>query len=203
MKLDINLYQDEFRTTFRPFGLSTLVVLLLVVLLAGLAWRAVLGFELRSVEGDIELVAGQIDGLEGEIEDLSSRLGSEEAKKRIQQRITGLREAIGERERLLADMSIDNGTAGRLPSAYLEGVARQAGNGLWLSHLAVDHRSDQVEIRGHATDPSRVPAFVGQLGDEIAFRGLRFRRLVISRNLEREDWVDFRVMTSEEVSDDD
>jgi Tfp pilus assembly protein PilN len=203
MKLDIDLYQDEFRTGFRPFGLSTLVVLLLLVLLGGMAWRAVLGFELRSVKGDIERVADRIDQLNGEIEALSARLGSEEAKQRIQQRITGLREAIGKRERLLADMAIDKGAAGRLPSAYLEGVARQAGDGLWLSHLAVDHRADQVEIRGHATDPSRVPAFVGRLGDEIAFRGLRFRRLVISRNPERPEWVDFRVMTSEEVGDGD
>lgn len=203
MKLDINLYQDEFRTAFRPFGLSTLVVLLLVVLLGGLAWRVALGFELGSVEAGIDRVDGEIAELEEEIDALGERLGSEAAKQRLQERITERRSEIAKREELLAEMSIDDGTAGRLPSAYLEGVASQAGEGLWLSRLAVDHRADSVEISGHATDPARVPAFVGRLGEEIAFRGQRFRHLVISRNAERPDWVDFRVMTVEEVADGD
>lgn len=203
MKLDINLYQDEFRDRFRPFGLSTLIVLLLAVMLGGLAWRVMLGFERQAVEGEIEQVSGQIDRLNAEIEALGSRLGSEDAIATVQQRITALREAIDKRERLLAHMATDKDTAGHLPSAYLEGLGRQAGDGLWLSHVTVDHLADEVAIRGHATDPALVPAFVGRLGDEIAFGDLRFRRLVINRNPERPEWVDFRVMTSEAVGDDE
>jgi len=203
MKLDINLYQDEFRTAFRPFGLSTLVVLLALLLLGGALWRVAISLEARAVANELDQRTAEMAQLRQEIDDLSARLGSDEEKRRVQQRITQLRDGIARREQLLAEVSIENGVAGRLPSVYLEGVARQTADGIWLNRLAVDHRTDRVEIRGHATDPALVPAFVGRLGEEAAFRDERFRRLTMNRNADRPDWVDFHVMTSEGGADGD
>lgn len=203
MKLDINLYQDEFRTSFRPFGVSTLIVILALLLLGGAIWRVVIGLEARAAADQLDQRAAQMTQLREEIDELSGQLGSEEEKQRVQQRIERLRDGIARRERLLAEVSIENGAAGGLPSTYLEGVARQTGEGVWLNRLAVDHRTDHVEIRGHATDPALVPAFVGRLGEEPAFTGERFRRLTMSRNSDRPDWVDFGVMTTEGSDDGD
>lgn len=69
-------------------------------------------------------------------------------------------------------------------SATLRAFARQTLDGLWLTGLVLDHQD--LALRGRATNPELIPAYVGRLNQEPALQGRAFRALDIARPLDEQ-----------------
>lgn len=67
-------------------------------------------------------------------------------------------------------------------ASALNAFARQSISGLWLTGLVLDRRD--MALRGRATAPELIPAYVGRLNNEPALHGRSFRALDIQRPLD-------------------
>lgn len=84
-----------------------------------------------------------------------------------------LEQLIGLQQQRMATLELLEGetTRGARPSlsTYLAGVAEAHVPGLWITQVAVDLRTDALQIGGAAEAPSRIPSFLTQLRTTSAF----------------------------------
>lgn len=205
MKYDVNLYQAEFRRSFKPSASLTLFILvaLTLVLIAGV-W-AYQGSRLEALDTQLAEINATSQEVQDEITELGEQVGSDQEKRRLEKRISVARQGIAIREEYLSAVDQNVAESSFQPVAYLEGVARQVGPDLWLDRIAVDYRPSEIELRGHTLRAAALPKLVADLQQEPPFADRQFRQLSMERNSERPAWIDFRLLTSSsngEESDD-
>ncbi len=195
MRLDVELYPPELRRRFVPFGLSTLAGLLVaMVLILALLWQQ-LDARLAETRERLQGVEARAAELQAEIETLRGRTADDDRVARLEAAIARARTGIDQRRDLLAHL--DRGARmGRFqPGPYLEGLARQVQEPLWLNTIRVGAEARTIAIEGHTLEPSALPRLITDLEAEPVFRGRQFRQLRMQRNEERPGWVDFHLTT--------
>jgi hypothetical protein len=80
-------------------------------------------------------------------------------------------------------------------SQYLEGLARQRVEGLWLTGFRIVNGGKGLELRGKALSPELVPVLVQRLGEEAVFAGLSFSVLKLERPADGPAAVSFTLTT--------
>jgi hypothetical protein len=80
-------------------------------------------------------------------------------------------------------------------SGYLEALARQHVQGLWLIHVTISENGQHVGIRGKTLDGKLVPEYLQRLKGETIFSGTRFNTLQLSRAEDQADRMDFLLHT--------
>lgn len=178
----INLYRDEFRerrdfTDSRHLALAfVLVIVVLGLVSAGLAWRA------GVAEQRAAALASERDGLQGELASLRARVqaradnaGDDGAA------VARLRRELAAKRRLLEHLETRGAGTGPAFSAYLEGLARSTVESLWLERLELRDGGRRIRLAGHALAPEKVPALLDRLAAVEPFRGHSFRTLHIDR----------------------
>lgn len=76
---------------------------------------------------------------------------------------------------------------------HFTGLARQTINGLWLTGLHFSEGGSQLGMQGSALQPELVPRFLQRLSAEDVFTGTRFHSLLMSREDEKKQQVDFQL----------
>lgn len=108
-------------------------------------------------------------------------------------RLTEERRAKGQVLNLLVGGSAGN-TGGF--STYLEGLARQAGSGVWLRHIAIRRGGSDLSLAGSALDPKLVPRYLKRLSGQPPYAGTAFRTFKMERRARTAAAVDFTVKTA-------
>lgn len=194
----INLYQLELEETREALNADLLfkaVVLLLVVL------GGVYGYRYWSYQQDSQL----LDELQVTQQQAQQRLlqvqqtyQPRQKNPRLQKDIQRYESWIAAREQavlVLSEKRFGNteGFAG-----HFTGLARQTMHGLWLTGLRFSEGGSQVGLKGSALKPELVPQFLQRLSAEDVFSGTRFDSLVMSREKEEKQQVDFHLSSVEE-----
>jgi MSHA biogenesis protein MshI len=198
MKQQIDLYQRHFRKETPPLAALT-VFRLVAVVLAGL----LLIYGLAQWGASVK--AGRLGSLE-------KRLSAEErriallaethppAKKdpEIEAEVERLREERMAKTRLLRALSTEALVNGGGFSRHLAGLARQHLPGLWLREIQIHGGGRELDLAGSTLEPSLVPRFIQQLGQEAAFAGGEFHSLRLQRSEVDSGLIDFALSTKGE-----
>lgn len=187
MSQQINLYNAAFIPPRQWLTGSSLAVgcgLLLALIVGAGIWahqrserRAA---ELATVKSDLQAVKIRVDALR-------AQLDARQADPQLTRQVAALKERITQRELLIGLSSGALGEPGPGYSAYLEGLARNAAPGIWLTALAVGERGGSIALTGRATRKELVPEYVKRLNAETAFRGKSFGGLRMQLPSEQAD----------------
>jgi hypothetical protein len=197
MTQKVNLYESMVETGPSQFGISAMVkiwamaALLLVVGSAyagGQAWLQ--GQKLALLEEEKQQLAAQLEGLStkasGWGEDPSLVAGVEKLEAQLESK-GRLRDALL------------NETAGTREgfSPFLLGLARRHVKGLWLREIVIDASGSTLDLKGSATAPEAVPAFLEVLSEEPAFSGREFRTFGLKLGEDENPVINFILSTEE------
>jgi len=173
MYQQINLYQPIFRKQRHIFsGVSmfqaTGVIALALLLAYTYGLSQVLGLEAEVV---------QFEQREQAYADQLARLDTTEAIARrteVEAELRALGEILIEQQQLI-DVLRDNplgNTSGF--SDRLAALARQHREGLWLTRIALNGGSGEMQLAGVSVDPALLPEYLQGLGEEGGLQGQRF-----------------------------
>lgn len=190
----VNLYTTELRPKREPLGSHVagglLVVLAVFLVLAGgfAHWNSSRALEeQRVIRHQVEALQDELAGLEktvaARIEDPSLIKAMRELDRNVQQR----RQVLAQVESLVV-------ADGRYFSVYLEGLARQTVDGLWLTTIDLGRSASNIRLTGETRAGERVPEYLQRLSNEPAFSGSEFHSFALDRG-EDGGLIQFRVAT--------
>lgn len=195
MKQRVDLYQRRFRggapllssgQIFRVLGVA------LVCLVAVSAWAQVDAFRTASQVTSLQGQQAQEAAALIELSTTHPPAAADPALEAAVERRGREREAKHRLLELLESQSLGNADG---LSPFVEGLARQRIDGLWLRRIRVASGGGDVAIEGSSLSPELVPQLVQLLSGEDAFVGKDFRSLRMERSEEEPARIDFVLTT--------
>ena len=81
-------------------------------------------------------------------------------------------------------------------AGFLEGMARQHVNGLWLTGFKISGGGNDMNISGRSLDPALVPAYLKKLSGEQVFHGVDFETFSMNRAKDNIAIIDFMLLSN-------
>jgi hypothetical protein len=181
MEQQVNLYQPILGAEKRLFSARTIGMGLGLLGLC-LCFLATFGF-LRTgrVERSVkQLQTQQADAL-ARVERAGAALRPGQSLKDLDRQAKELSADIAARERALDLVRLGAASPETGFAARLEALARRQQEGIWLHDVVMSSGEGRLALRGSATDPRLVPAYLGALAGEHAMNGVRFDKLAMRR----------------------
>lgn len=186
MKNLLNLYTDELRERPIPYGLPWLVAAVLATAGLMLGYGLWTQQRLAGMEEAQQRLYVRQQTLNGSIAALEGQLVKDDQLDALEQDMARLRQAITQREKLLAELQwqVKHPTEGFSPK--LRGLAAAHGQGVWLTRIQLtslavkrDEPSPSMEVRlsGRMHQGQQLPRYMDALAETDAFRGLRFNSM--------------------------
>lgn len=192
MRQQINLYQPVLRR--RPSLLSAAAIVPITLVFV-LALAAVYGYGLWQRAGQraglAHLEQRHLQAV-AQLEQLAGATGGSIAQgPELERRIAELSREWAAKQALLTALQSGAGGNRRGFGDYLEGLARQRVDGLWLTAVRIDRGGDSLTLSGRSLSPEQVPRLLNRLRDELSFVGKEFRTLSMNRPEDDAQALDF------------
>lgn len=181
MQFDINLFDPSLRPRkvllpARIFAPALAAVAILLVTCAVLQ-----SYEASVAAASRRDMQGRSVALQAEVRALGEQLGARRVSPEIQA-LAAEREALRvTREAAVTALRTRDDIAGGGHARYLQALARQSVEGLWLTEVTVAESGDDIALRGRTLDPELVADYLRRLGREDALRGVAFNQLSFQR----------------------
>lgn len=197
MKQQINLYQEQFyekRIRFPALHMFLLTLLSVFFIAGGSIWLKISNQEARDrnakLLSDVAVLTVEVDAMKARIQTQTVHAGLLAA-------VADANRQIVLKERLLSmvDVSTHGGIASRF-SALMEGLARRHVEGMWLVRVDIRKGGQELLFEGSTLDAALLPVFIGRLHDEEAYAGREFKTIIMHRNEEHAQKIDFVLGTS-------
>lgn len=202
MKQSINLYTEAFRPSREKLTLARAlsVVALVLVVVAGAS--GVLRYQLAGAQARLADLETRESQKQQTVETLQSQVEARQKDPALEEQVARLEQRVQDRRRLVerADSVAQASSEGFVP--YLEGLARQTLDGLWLTRIRVDLMRDRLGLAGRTRDGQNVPAYLQRLQEEPVFEGRRFARFNIERP-EGGEPLSFEVASTRDTPEED
>lgn len=172
LKQQVNLYSFTPKASiwrqYSPFPQAGIGLLLVFILVTFFSWQdqQKLQQELHALtaqHGQMAQRLAQVKGLdnEGQLESLQTE-------------VTALTSLLAQRQSTLSGIKAEGVANGTGFSAYMQGLARQHFDGLWLTSIRLQQGGARIGLAGYAGEPDMVPRYIRRLGHEVAFAGTEF-----------------------------
>jgi Tfp pilus assembly protein PilN len=181
----INLFNPRFLAQPKYFSAAAMVQALAVVL-AGIV--LIYAFAVRQTAGLQRLLAEANQRAAQQREQLvalGKQYSDQGASKKLEADIAKAESQLRRRAELLGEMKTNIGSNAEGFSKYLEALARQTTQGVWLTGVELSGKSNDLVIRGRALRAELVPAYVRGLSREAVFAGRALSSLQVSAREER------------------
>ena len=170
MAQQVNLCLPVLRQQQNRFAAQTLALALLVVLSVGSAlgfsWIYRLNRATTALRANLEAQTKEMDALRAAIEQRAKSAAP--AEQALQQELNTRREALQQRDRVLAALSQGHFEAGRGHAARLQLIASSIPPVVWVTQIRADERL--LEISGYTLEPAVLNDWVHQLAASALLR---------------------------------
>lgn len=193
----INLYQPIFRAQRKVFSA---VALLQVCIAVAVGLLFIYGYGRWQVAGLEQaltrLQAQQVVSIQ-RVEELSQRFAVRPKSAQLEAEVARLEAQAVAKQSLL--QSFAGGVTGNITgfSPFLEGLAKQRMEGLWLTGIDISAGGSVLILTGSTLAPELVPGFLQQLSKEPAFTGTEFKTLLMERPQRDNARVNFTLQTTD------
>jgi len=172
MKQRINLYnfvasQSVWRQ-YSPFPQAAIGLLLVLLVLTLFAVM-----DKSKADTELQQLTAQRDQLEQQAEQLSA-INNEALTTVLQQEVSALENQLAARQSTMKSITEEGAANDAGFSPFLEGMARQHFEGLWLTAIELVQGGDRMGLKGFAGAPELVPRYIGKLSNERVFAGTEF-----------------------------
>ena len=181
MSQQINLFNPAFEPQRKLFGANTLAAALGVLVLGlgtagGLAQVRVAG-----LQADAKVSAQRLESAQARLAQAGREFAPRTPDAALQARLAQAQARLAGMQKVAA--IVDRGGLGNTQgyAEYFRALARQGGQGLWLTGVSIARGGADLGVRGRALDPALVPGFIGRLGGEPVMRGKSIGNLAIDQ----------------------
>lgn len=194
MNQQINLYQPQFRPrrVAWPAEHFLLAALALALALAGL--YAVERQQLERVRDELARARAQLIQWDARVGALQAQHERADEPGQVE-RVRALRAALRARRDMLRYLERLQPQSGARLSGYLEALARQHQQGMWLTDIRILAGGEHLHLSGSALRPRVVPDFLRALSAESPYAGRSFSSMLVSRPPDDERRIDFVLST--------
>ena len=202
MRQEVNLYTEAFRPSQEWLTLGfaarvAAVALVAVVLATG--WAQYQVMQLRAEQQALEQTQART---EEAIARLNEQLASQQRDPQLVDQVERLEARAKDRQRLVERAGSVARASSEGFTPYLEGLAKQSREGLWLTGIQVNLIRDQLHLEGKTIQGQRVPDYLQRLRQEPVFEGRRFERFGIERS-EESAYLAFDVASRRNAGEED
>lgn len=187
----VNLYRDELRTRKLKYSAVMLVQLSIFIIVVFSAIAAFKSFQLQQQQKSFLANQGNQKIVMRELSKLQSELAKQVKDRTLIKKITQKTTELTNKQKVLGILSQDEfgNTNGFVE--HISGLARQRMNGLWLTKIRIAAGGTDVALRGTTSKPTLLPKYLQRLSAEKIFVGTEFQSLLMSRQEEKKQWLDF------------
>lgn len=196
MRQQVNLYQPILRRENKVFTASALLITLGMVALGLVLTTALMFWGQQRQASELEALERQKGSAEARVAALEARYQPPQRSEALQRQVESLRDELAAKQQFLERFDPDAVSFGDGFGAWLEAMARQIFEGIWLDSFSL-YGAGQVNLGGGALEPAFVPRLVERLGEETVFRGKDFRQLRLTRAEEAPERVVFRLTSQD------
>ncbi len=195
MNQQVNLFQPMLRRERQSFSPRAMLQSLGLALAGMLAISGYQYWQTRQLAHTVGLLEQQRQTAAHTLASAQAKLPAPQPSARLADEITRLTRAIGEREELVKVLSDRLDISQNGLARFLEGLARQRVDGLWLTGVSVADGGRDIVIKGQALQPQLIPVLVQRLADEASFEGVKFRELRMHRPDGNAGRIEFELRT--------
>lgn len=197
----INLYQSEFRIEKQPLSAATLlniitVVSAVLVLLYGFNY-----WQLTQARQQLVQLQQEKTAQEARLAELIRTHKPLVKSQRLAEDIKQYESWVSVRQQAINVLSEKRFGNTEGFAEYFTGLARQKINGLWITGLRFSEGGRQLGMQGSALEPELVPQLLQQLSAEDIFTGTRFDSLLMHRQDDKKQQVDFQLKSINDEGD--
>lgn len=198
MNQQINLYQPIFRKQPKVFSALTILQAVLAVAVGLMLIYAYGRWQDIKLSRALSELKAQRTASLNRVQLLAEKYPSRTKSPLLEQEVQRL---AAERD---ATLRILTALSGKTPgnttgfSAFLEGLAHEHIDGLWLTDFAIGNGGADITLAGSALRPQLVPRYLQKLSLERAFTGKAFKSLLMTRPKTGPTRIDFFLRTKTE-----
>ena len=184
MSQQINLFNPIYRKQKKYFSSVTMVQALGIIVLASALLAADSARRTRQAESQLAASVSQLKQTQDKLTVVKAQFPPRQKSPTLQAEIV-----LAQQELLMLSSATDVVKRGgfgdtRGYSPYFRAFARQALDGLWLTHVDIASGGSQLGVRGHALQADLVPQYMQRLAKEPVMQGQSFSSLEINRGEE-------------------
>lgn len=195
----INLYQERFRPKRTLLSAGQLIVLLVLVLTAMIAYSASLQIEINRAASTSQALKQQQQSVTAQLNAANAELTKLLADTRLDDEISDITGEIRARNRVIEFVESSRFGNGQGFSGYLVSLANLHMDDVWLNEIKLS--ADYMRIQGSSLKENLVPDYFEQFKHEAMFSGNRFEVFQIHRDA-KTDWkVDFEIASRETLDE--
>jgi len=182
VRQEVNLYTEAFRPSQEwltlSFAARVSAAALLVVAIVG-GWTQYQVLQLHNEQQQLEQERASA---EDAVERLNKQLARQQRNPELENQVERLKARVADRRRLVERAGSVARASSEGFTPYLEGLAKQSQEGLWLTRIQVNLLRDRLHLQGETVQGQHVPNYLQRLREEPVFEGRRFERFGIERN---------------------
>lgn len=177
MSQQINLFNPIFLKQKKHFSAVAMAQGLGLILLGSVVVAVYARFETASLEREAAATAAQLNATKAQLAKVSAEYAPRQTDKALEEEIRRLDAELKSQQQ--AFDIIKGGDLGNTKgySEYLRAFSRQIGSGVWLTGFSVRGNGAEIDMRGRATKPELVPAYINRLKQEPVMQGKSFATL--------------------------
>ncbi len=202
MRQSVNLYTEAFRPSREWLTLARAAVVLALVLVVVAGAGALAHYRLAGVEAQLAEVERRNARRQEAVDTLQGKVEARRKDPALEAQVARLEQRVRDRRRLVERADSVTRASSEGFSPYLEGLARQSLEGLWLNRIRVDLMRDRLGIAGRTLNGQTVPEYLERLREEAVFEGRRFARFSIER-VEDGDSLRFQVASTRDSAEEE
>jgi len=181
MSQQVNLYQPILRAQPKVFSALTIMQFGVLLLLGLSLIYGYARWQDAKLGRDVIALQAQQDAMLKRIEDFSTRFPIKQKNPDLERQLTSLAADRSGKARALDVLS--GGVFGNTNgfSGYLESLARQHVEGVWLTGVTISDGGEHLGLTGSTLDAQLVPRYLQQLSAEVSYKGREFKTFQMQR----------------------
>ena len=170
----VNLYPAELRPRREPLQFRQLLWGMATVVLAVIVTWLVLCWRQHGLQQHADALQARLDAEQQVLTQKTEAVAAMHEDPALQAAITDLQSQVRQRQQLLQQIQRLQQTAEAGFSRYLQALAAQSSNRLWLTGIVLHGDTGEMRLQGQATQADAVPLYLERLRQEPAFKGAVF-----------------------------
>jgi Tfp pilus assembly protein PilN len=173
----INLFNPIFLKQKKYFSAVTMAQSLGMILLGLVLVMAYADYQLTKLKREEVAVTAQLSASQTQLARLNAEFVPRQKSKALENEILKSESDISNLQQVFE--TLRKGEFGNTKgySAYMRAYSRQIVGGLWLTGFSIYGAGNEIEIKGRATRPELIPAYINRLKGEAIMQGKTFAAL--------------------------
>lgn len=203
MKQQINLYQPMFHLKENPLPATKMLLIAAVLALLLFIFYGFFAYQVNGLGEELLQVRKEGVQLTKNIDKMRALMVPKEKSQLLENEIERLTSERESKKPLIDYLSACQTERSGGFSSYLEALAKQKVNGLWLRRISFGSVVGSMTLEGSAIDPQLVPLYLQHLSEDGSFKDVEFSEFQIVRSKGSQEIVEFFMKTKYAGGDDE